>query len=111
MRRWALFLLFVFCLPAVAQFTTVTGTVVDPNGIPYSSGTIVPTLVSSSSPTLNGLPYSPPAGPVGPDTTGSFTMNLANQASLSPGGTTWSFNVCSASGTVQPAGGTGRSEE
>src|ERR1051325_7223890 len=105
MRRWALFLLFVFCLPAVAQFTTVTGTVVDPNGFLHPSATFPPPFFSSSPPKLNVFLYPPPAGPVGLDTTGSFTMNLANQASVSPGGTTWSFNVCSASGTVQPAGG------
>jgi hypothetical protein len=107
MKTLTLALCLFFCLPVAAQFTTVTGTVIDPNRIPYANGTIVPTLVSSSTPTLNGFSYSPPTGPVGLDSTGSFTMNLANQASLSPGGTTWSFNVCSASGTVQPAGGTG----
>lgn len=108
MKRVKIFaFLLCFCLPVAAQFTTVSGTVIDPNGIPYANGTIVPTLVSSSSPTLNGLFYSPPTGPVGLDINGSFLMNLASQASLLPGGTTWNFTVCSAIGTVQPAAGTG----
>lgn len=36
---------------AFAQFTTVTGTVTDPNGLPYANGTIAPVLVISGSPT------------------------------------------------------------
>jgi hypothetical protein len=108
MRRWLAFLSLLFAsVVAEAQFTTVTGTVLDPDGIPYSNGTIVPTLISSATPTLNGLAYTPPSGPVGLDFNGSFIMNLASQGSLSPGGTTWSFKTCSSAGTVQPAGGTG----
>lgn len=107
MKKLFAFCLLLFAVPAFAQFTTVTGTVIDPNGIPYSNGTLVPTLVSSASPTLNGFAYTPPAGPIGLDAGGSFIVNLASQASLSPGATTWNFQVCSATGTVQPAGGTG----
>jgi hypothetical protein len=94
---------------AAAQFTTVTGTVVDPNGLPYANGTIVSVLIlpGGTSPTLSGLPYSPPTQPVGLDATGSFTLQLADNNVLLPGGTTWNFTVCSALGTVQPAGGKG----
>jgi hypothetical protein len=41
-----------FCSSAAAQFTTVTGTVVDPNGLPYAGGTIASTIASSGTPTL-----------------------------------------------------------
>jgi len=92
---------------AFAQFTTVTGTVVDPHAVPYALGTITPTLVSSGSPTLNGQPYSPPTQPVGLDKTGSFSFNVADNTQLQPAGTKWNFTVCSATGTVQPAIGTG----
>jgi len=92
---------------AAAQFTTVTGTVVDPNGLPYSFGTIVPTLVTSASPTLNGFPYTPPTQPIGLDSTGSFTMQLGDNTVLLPAATKWNFLVCSAVGTIQPAGGKG----
>lgn len=100
-------LLVLWALPALAQFTTVTGTVIDPNGVPYALGTISPTLVSSASPTLNGLAYSPPTQPVGLDKNGSFSFNLADNAQLLPASSKWNFTVCSAVGTVQPAIGTG----
>lgn len=95
---------------ALAQFTTVTGTVVDPNGLPYAFGTITPLLVIPSgagSPTLNGSPYSPPTGPTGLGMNGSFTLNLGDNTVLLPANTKWNFTVCSGVGTVQPAIGTG----
>lgn len=92
---------------ALAQFTTVSGTVTDPNGLPYAFGTVVPVLVTSASPTLNGGAYTPPIQPVGLDSTGSFTMRLADNTVLLPAATKWNFTVCSAVGTVQPAGGKG----
>lgn len=96
-------------LPAVAQFTTVTGTVTDPNGVPYSNGTIAPVLVNNSgqSVTLNGFAYTPPTQATGLDTSGKFVLNLPANGNLSPGGTTWNFWVCSAVGTVNPSIGTG----
>jgi hypothetical protein len=95
---------------AAAQFTTVTGTVVDPNGIPYAGGTISPILVVPSgagSPTLNGLAYTPPSQPTGLDPTGSFTLNLADNTVLLPAATKWNFQVCSGTSTVQPGFGKG----
>jgi hypothetical protein len=94
---------------AAAQFTQVSGTVTDPNGLPYANGTISPILVlpGGTSPTLNGLAYTPPSQPVGLSSAGSFVMNLADNTVLQPAGTKWNFQVCSAAGTVQPAGGKG----
>jgi hypothetical protein len=100
-------ILSLFAVPAVAQFTTVTGTVIDPHSVPYAFGTISAILVSSASPTLNGQPYSPPTQPVGLDKNGSFSFNVADNTQLQPAGTKWNFTVCSATGTVQPAVGTG----
>lgn len=101
--------LLLLALPAAAQFTQVSGTVIDPNGIPYANGTIAPFLVNNSgqSVTLNGQAYTPPTQPAGLDKTGSFVINLAASASLSPGTTQWNFWVCSAVGTVNPSIGTG----
>jgi hypothetical protein len=92
---------------AAAQFTQVTGTVIDPNSIPYAFGTISATLVSSASPTLNGLPYTPPTQPTGLDQNGKFIMQLADNTALLPGATQWKFTVCSTIGTVQPSIGKG----
>jgi len=94
---------------AAAQFTTVSGTVVDPNGLPYANGTITAALVSSSSPkfTATNQPYTPPTQPVGLSSAGSFVMNLADNTQLTPGGTTWNFTVSCAAGCVPPVFGTG----
>jgi hypothetical protein len=100
----------LFISQAFAQFTTVTGTVIDPHSVPYALGTITPTLVIPSgagSPTLNGQQYIPPSQAVGLDKNGSFSFNVADNTVLLPAGTKWNFAVCSATGTVQPAIGTG----
>ena len=93
---------------AAAQFTQVTGTVKDPNGVAYANGTIVPKLVISGTPNfIGGFGYTPPTQPVGLDLNGKFLMQLADNTQLTPGGSQWSFLICSAAGTVQPAGGKG----
>jgi hypothetical protein len=97
---------------AAAQFTTVTGTVVDPNGIPYALGTIAPVIVIPSgagSPvfTATGTVYTPPVQASGLDGAGHFIVTLADNTALTPAGTKWNFTVCSAAGTIQPALGKG----
>jgi len=95
---------------AAAQFTTVSGTVVDPNGIPYSFGTITPLLVIPSgagSPTLNGQSYFPPSQASSLDMTGHFIVQLADNTVLLPAATKWNFMVCSGAGSVPPAFGKG----
>jgi hypothetical protein len=108
MRR-ILACVFLFTAAAAAQFTTATGTVTDPNGLPYARGTISAVLVTSATPkfTATNQPYTPPTQPVGLDLSGSFVMQLADNTLLSPGGTQWTFTVCSGQGTVQPAIGKG----
>jgi len=99
----------IFTIVAAAQFTLVTGTVTDPNSVPYALGTIVPLLTTSATPTFTatGQLYFPPSQASGLDGTGHFLVRIADNTFLSPGGTTWNFKVCSAVGTVQPAFGTG----
>jgi hypothetical protein len=94
---------------AAAQFTTVSGTVTDPNGLPYANGTISAQLVISASPvfTATKQPYTPPTQPVGLSPAGSFVMQLADVTALSPGGGTYSFKVSCAAGCVPVAGGKG----
>jgi hypothetical protein len=103
------FALVFVATPALAQFTTVTGTVTDPNSLPYANGTITATLVSSSSPkfTASNLPYTPPTQPVGLSAAGSFVMQLADDTLLTPGGTTWSFTVSCGASCVPPVFGKG----
>ena len=110
MKRILLLALLLAPLTALAQFTTVSGTVTDPTGLPYSNGTISAGLVVPSgagAPTLNGFSYPPPSQPTGLNAAGSFTLNLADNAVLLPAATKWTFLVCSAAGTVNPALGKG----
>lgn len=107
MRKILLAILLALLAPAAwAQFTTVTGTVTDPNGIPYSGGTITAQLITAGvTPTINGGSFAA-TGSAGLDTTGSFTMRLADNSVMVPNTLKWSFTVCSAKGTVNPAFGT-----
>jgi len=95
--------------PAWAQFTLVTGTVTDPNGIPYAGGLITPALVISGTPTFTAThqPYTPPTQATGLSAAGSFIMQIADVTTLTPGGGTWSFTVTCGIGCVQPSGGKG----
>lgn len=94
---------------ALGQFTLVTGTVVDPNAVPYALGTVTATLITSGTPkfTATGNLYFPPSQATGLNSVGHFLVQLADNTQLTPSGTQWSFQVCSAVGTVQPAFGTG----
>jgi hypothetical protein len=110
LKTLRLVMLLFLALPAAAQFTTVTGTVTDPNSVPYAFGTITPILVTvsgSGTPTLGGFPYAAPTQPTGLDKNGSFVVNLGDNNVIVPAGSKWNFQVCSAVGTVQPSGGKG----
>jgi hypothetical protein len=87
-------------------FITVSGTVVDPMGIPYAGGTVVPILTVSATPLLpDGSSYVPPIGPFGLDKAGKFSFQLAANNQITPSGSTWSFIIASAIGTVPIAFG------
>jgi hypothetical protein len=102
-------LLLLLATPLWAQFTLVSGTITDPNGLPYAGGLIAPTLVSSGTPkfTATNQPYTPPTQATGLSPAGSFQVQLADVTQLSPGGSTWSFTVTCGTGCVQPSGGKG----
>ena len=94
----------LFSPMAVAQFTQVQGTVIDPQGRPYSNGTIMPTLIISGTPLFasSHLPYQPPTTPTGLDKNGFFIMQLADVTQLLPTGGLWSFQVCSSTSNPPP---------
>lgn len=103
----SLFLVLFLSPLALAQFTLVSGTVTDPNGLPYALGTITAQLVTAGvSPTVNGSSFAMAAS-AGLNSAGSFTMQLVSNALMVPSTLQWSFTVCSAQGTIQPAGGNG----
>lgn len=100
-------------LIAEAQNTTiVTATITDPNGLPYSNAKVQAQLIPAGitpriPPPCNGQSASPcfVSGftSATADVTGSFSMNLASNAVLTPGGTQWQFTV-NETGIAPPAG-------
>jgi len=106
-----LFFLGFFLCASIARaqnFTTVSATVTDPNGIPYSNGTLSAVLVPGSPGgwTLGGTPY---AGTVqgGLDVNGSFTLNFGSNAQIVPAGSQWKITINSNPGGIPPPLGTG----
>jgi hypothetical protein len=120
-----------FLLPSSlrAQTTLVTGTVVDPNGLPYSgaqlkaqlslagaSVTGQPTVtVSSQAQCISAgagnapcqVPFSGTAGPVTLDNSGNIPgggINLQTNSLITPAGTTWTISVTISPGITPPAG-------
>ena len=111
-RRTAILLwavAWLFAGAAAGQFTAVSGTVTDPNGLPYSFGTIASTIVSSNTPKFssNSQVYLQPTQATGLDINGKFLVQLADNTQLTPGSSTWTFTVCSGTGTVLPSFGLG----
>ena len=103
--RWRLTIAFLFALialPAAAQnFTVVTGTVTDPNGLPYSYASVSAVLVGVNPPvTINGNEISGAAA-AQCDATGHFSLSLASNGVV---GGQWQFTIGAA---VQPPIGTG----
>lgn len=95
-----LFLLAAGTCAWAQNFTTVTGTVLDPNGIPFAGGTItfvLGPLPFSSPPTLPTTPATPVSGTIGPvglDNNGKFSATLPSNAAITPGSTQWTPSVC-----------------
>lgn len=105
---------FMCAFAASAQnFTTVTGTITDTNGLPYSNASVtaeiqpagtnpaVPPPCAGQSSTncgISGLQRSTA------DVNGTFSMTLASNAAIIPGGTQWKFTVTITPGIPPPAG-------
>jgi hypothetical protein len=92
----------LFCLVASAlhaqTITTVTGTVLDPDGTPFAGGIVTVTLngvAGQPSPivTATGSPIVLPTVPTA-NSTGVFSTNLVANASITPASTTYNFRVC-----------------
>jgi hypothetical protein len=111
MRTLILFLLFA-TFAAAQNTTTVSGTVKDANGVPYSNGTVQAQLLPAGvtptvPPPCNGQAATPCVVSAfqrgSTDASGNFNMNLASNGALSPGGTQWQFTV-NATGAPAPLG-------
>ncbi len=97
---------FLLAAPAAAQRTVVTGTVTDPNGIPYAGGSISATLslpLGASGATLNGVQISGTSPRTSLDSNGAFLFQLPDNNVVVPAGTRWVFSV-SSTGVLPPVG-------
>lgn len=118
--------MFFFCGRAEAQFTLVSGTVTDTNGLAYSCGTLSASIVNLNGQSLylNGVQFSPqpgatklgcPTDPTTSRTPGAFTLQLADNTQIKCGSgpniitcatqTQWLFTINSTG--IQPPLGTG----
>jgi hypothetical protein len=100
---------FLFAPAAQAQFTTVTATVQDPNGIPYAGAVLNAVLVPSTGGgyTLSGQPYAGRIGPVTLDSAGKFIVNFGDVTLITPGSPQWQITIDSAAATIAGPLGTG----
>jgi hypothetical protein len=99
---------------AQGGFTTVTGTITDPSGLPYDCGTISAQLIvpGGTAPTLNGVGFTGSMSPVGlgcsnqggSGASGSFSFRVADNGVILPSGTTWQFTVNISPGVPPPQG-------
>lgn len=126
MRKTIYVLLFLlFCSSrASAQFTLVSGTVSDSNGMPYSCGTLSASIINNNGQSLylSGVQFSPqpsatklgcPTDPSTSQTPGGFTVQLADNTQLKCGSgasiitcatqTQWLFTI-NTTGVLPPIG-------
>lgn len=99
---------FAFALPAFAQFTQVSATVVDPNSIPYVYGSVSAVLVTPGGGpgaviTATGQSCCGPRNAV-LDGNGAFVMQLEDNALVTPAATKWQFTVNETPGIQPPLG-------
>jgi len=98
----------VFSYAQSCATATVTGTVTDPNGLPYSNG-VIEASISSGSPllTCGGVPFANGYQRVSLSAAGTFSMQLAlnsGAGSIQPSGTQWTFRVSGTAGLPLPVG-------
>lgn len=111
-KRTTVFSLALLCfsVSATAQKATVTGTVIDPHGTLYASGSISAELFPPGGPSptvnnqqINGATGNYPMGDAISAPGGFFSMNIYRNDVISPAGTQWVFTICNP-GATPPVG-------
>lgn len=102
MMKKLFLILALLALPAVCQYTTVSGTITDSNSLPYAGGLLTVTFAPGSS----GGPYTFLGSPGFTKTyqatlnsAGAFSLSLPSNTgtqSISPNDSQWTFTVASA---------------
>ena len=83
---------------ARAQTTVVTATITDPNGQVFANGAVTANYLrpfggSSITPTVNGVPITE-LGTAAMNSSGTFTITLADLSKVVPTGGVWAFTIC-----------------
>ena len=96
----ALALVLAFAGVACAQYSTVSGTITDPNGTSYYSGNLTISLINNSGQqaTLGGNPVLQTVYETALDSTGSFSLTLPRNDQMVPTTTQWNFQVTAKGG-------------
>jgi hypothetical protein len=103
-RIAAVSLLALVSSSAFGQYTTVTGTITDPNGTPYAACSINASFVgeagAGAGPYLLGgtSTFQTSVSGVQCDSSGSFTLRLADNTQVQPTPSQWVFYVCNSTG-------------
>lgn len=87
-------------------FTQVSGQVYDPNGFPYAGANLSARLVSTATPFV-GSALIDAYATVKLDANGNFSLQLADNATVTPVASTWTFTVETDNSNVPPPLGTG----
>lgn len=87
-------------------FTQVSGQVYDPNGFPYAGANLSARLVSTATPRV-GADLIDAYATVKLDANGNFSLQLADNATVTPVASTWTFTVETDNSNVPPPLGTG----
>lgn len=99
-----LFSIFLFPFSAFAQFTEVSGTITDPNGVPYAGAVVTANFIpSGGSPTLNGAQCCASLSAI-THSNGAFSMTVPDNNVVQPGGSQWRFTVSLSPGVLPPLG-------
>lgn len=110
----ALLLALALALPIGAQAqsqTSVTGTVIGSDGIPWVGGSITATIVSAGGTSFSltpcssgaGCPVAPTTSPTGIAAGGTYSMSPWRNGSILPSGTTYTFTA-TINGLITPVG-------
>jgi len=99
-------ILSLFASSAFGQvYTAVTGTITDPNGLPYSGASInVQLAPTPPGPSNCGTSTLQTLGHTTANAAGFFQIALCPNASITPAGSQWQFNVSISPGIIPPAG-------
>jgi hypothetical protein len=108
------FLAILACIAAVGASaraqctnTSISATVTDPNGLPYSYGTVTFDILPAppGSMSCGSSPITGHLGPYGLDANGAFTgLSIPQNASITPSGTQWTVTVNESPGILPPLG-------